>query len=96
MLFYVGLLFFALLIFLVLIFMFYFAFVFREKKDDVEWVGSWLGSGRSWGRGSLTKIYCIDFFFEGFLFSYNKNARKYQELVQLLTNAARNRLLSLS
>lgn len=36
------------------------------------------------------------FFFEGFLFSYNKNARKYQELVQLLTNAARNRLLSLS
>lgn len=48
------------------------------------------------GEGKSDQNILYRFFFEGFLFSYNKNARKYQELVQLLTNAARNRLLSLS
>lgn len=48
------------------------------------------------GKSDQNILYRFFFFFEGFLFSYNKNARKYQELVQLLTNAARNRLLSLS
>lgn len=34
----------------------------REKKEcGVGWVG-WEGSGRSWGRGPVIKLYCIVFF----------------------------------
>lgn len=74
-LFYVGF-FFVLLILLVLIFLFCFAFVFWNKKDEVEWVGSWLGSGRSRGKGSLTKVYCIDFLGGGLSFFIQQKGKK--------------------
>lgn len=48
------------------------------------------------GKSDQNILYRFFFFFEDFLFLYNKKARKYQELVQLPTNAARNRLPRLS